>query len=203
MTVDHLELLVEEPSMEAFLNELLSRVLPADCTFKVHPFQGKPDLLQKLPERLRAYARWLPGNYRILVIVDRDDDDCVRLKTDLDVLGTKAGLVVRSGNVRWQLVNRLAIEELESWYFGDWKAVVNVYPRVSATIPAKAGFRDPDAIQGGTWEAFERVCKRAGYFTTGLRKTEAARMIGQGLDPNRCTSQSFRKFHQTLIDAVG
>ena len=37
MPANHLELLVEEPSMEAFLRALLPRLLPEDRTFEVHP----------------------------------------------------------------------------------------------------------------------------------------------------------------------
>jgi hypothetical protein len=73
MTALHLELLVEEPSMEAFLRALLPRMLPAGHTFEVHPFQGKDDLLGKLKARLRGYAQWLPEDWRIVVVVDRDD----------------------------------------------------------------------------------------------------------------------------------
>ena len=56
MTAGHLEFLVEEPSMEAFLRALLPRLLPRDRSFEVHPFQGKSDLLDKLQARLRGYA---------------------------------------------------------------------------------------------------------------------------------------------------
>ena len=48
MTATHLELLVEEPSMEAFLRAFLPRLLPQDRTFEVHAFQGKNDLMGKL-----------------------------------------------------------------------------------------------------------------------------------------------------------
>ena len=57
-------------------------------------------------------------------------------------------------------MNRIAIEELEAWYFGDWTAVVQAWPRVSANVPAQRGYRDPDAIPGGTWQAFECVLQR-------------------------------------------
>ena len=63
MTANHLELLVEEPSMEAFLRSLLPRLLPHDRSFEVHSFQGKSDLLGKLQARLRGYAKWLPDNW--------------------------------------------------------------------------------------------------------------------------------------------
>lgn len=70
--------------MEAFLRALLPRRLPLDRTFKVHPFQGKSDLLSKLEARLRGYAVWLPDDWRIVVVVDRDDDDCRALKQRLE-----------------------------------------------------------------------------------------------------------------------
>lgn len=204
MTPQHLELLVEEPSMEAFLRELLPRMLPAECTFKIHPFQGKPDLLDKLQNRLRAYAKWLPDNYRIFVIVDRDDDDCEQLKQKLENIASRTQLLTRSQarSRLWQLVNRIAIEELEAWYFGDWQAVCNAYPRVLKKIPNQARYRHPDAIRGGTWEAFERILKRHGYFKTGLRKTEATRDVGIHIDANRSRSHSFVKFREAIIEAT-
>ncbi|MFM7286849.1 MAG: DUF4276 family protein, partial [Cyanobium sp.] len=157
MTVaaSHLEFLVEEPSMEAFLRALLPRLLPEDCTFEVHPFQGKSDLLAKLEARLRAYASWLPPDWRLVVVVDCDDDDCHALKQQLEAIATRSGLRTRSSarNATWQLVNRVAIEELEAWLFGDWEAVRQIYPRAPANLPSRHGFRDPDAIAGGTWEA--------------------------------------------------
>lgn len=205
MTATHLELLVEEPSMEAFLRALLPRLLPQDRSFEVHPFQGKLDLLGKLQARLRAYAQWLPEDWRIVVVVDRDDDDCESLKKRLEGMAADAGLVTRSraGRRPWQLVNRIAIEELEAWYFGDWPAVCNAYPRVSPGIPNQAGYRDSDAIRGGTWETFERVLQRHGYFKTGLPKTEAARTLGGLLDPERSRSRSFAAFRDAIADAIG
>lgn len=204
MTTQHLELLVEEPSMEAFLRALLPRLLPADRTFEVHPFQGKDDLMGKLQDRLRGYAQWLPKDWRVVVVVDRDDSDCEALKQRLESVATEAGLRTRSSAAAapWQLVNRIAIEELESWYFGDWQAVRSAFPRVSPTIPNKASYRDPDAIRGGTWEAFERVLQRSGYFKTGLRKVEAARAIGAHVDAGRSRSRSFASFHEAIAEAV-
>ena len=190
--------------MEAFLRALLPRLLPQDRTFDVRVFQGKRDLLQKLESRLRAYARWLPDECRIVVMVDRDNDDCHALKAQLEKAAGRAGLLTRSrANARpWQLVNRVVIEELEAWYFGDWEAVRIAYPKVSSTIPNKAPYRVPDAIAGGTWEAFERILKRHGYFTTGLRKVEAARAIATHIDPKRNCSQSFGLFADAIVEAT-
>ena len=51
MTTRHLEVLVEEESMEALLDSLLPRLAPG-VSFAIRRFQGKHDLLQKLPQRM-------------------------------------------------------------------------------------------------------------------------------------------------------
>ena len=202
--LEKLIILVEEPSMEATLEHLLPKLM-GDVDFEIKRFQCKDDLLKNLPERLRGYNAWLPANWAILVLVDRDDDDCRVLKQTLENMAAAAGLVSKTnagnGN-RFQVANRIAIEELEAWFFGDWQAVHAAYPRVSATLPQKAGYRDPDAILGGTWEALERVLKRAGYFKTGLRKMECARAVAQHMEPERNSSQSFQAFRGAVTSAV-
>jgi Domain of unknown function (DUF4276) len=146
----------------------------------------------------------LPDDWRVVVMVDRDDDDCHVLKQRLDDMAAAAELHARSraGQPPWQLANHVAIEELEAWYFGDWAAVCSAYPRVSTAIPSKRGFRDPDAIRGGTWEAFVRILQRHGYFETGLRKIKAARAIGAHVDPGRNRSRSFVRFHRVIGEAT-
>lgn len=204
MTAEHLEILVEEPSMEVFLRALLPRLLGEVVPFNVYPHQGKQDLLDKLPDRLKGYATWLPPTWRIVVVVDQDDDDCEQLKQRLERMAADAGLRTRTAAraAAWQIVNRIAIEELEAWYFGDWQAVRAAYPRVSAAVPRQARFRRPDAVIGGTWEAFEKVLQKAGYFKSGLRKIEAGRALGAVIDPERNGSPSFQVFRAALLEAV-
>jgi len=197
----HFEILVEEPSMEAFLRELLPRLLPDDRTFAIHAFQGKKDLFGKLEARLRGYAAWLPPDWRIVVVVDRDDDDCKELKQQMEDIAATVGLRSRTRSPScWQLVNRIVIEELEAWYFGAWNTVRAVYPKLPATLTSK--YRNSDAITGGTWEAFEQLLQECGYFKGGLQKIEIARTIGQRLDPFGCQSQSFQCFRDALLEAV-
>jgi hypothetical protein len=200
MSADHVEFLVEEPSMEAALRLLLPKLL-GRLSFEVYPHQCKDELLARLPGRLRGYAAWIPKTWRIVVLVDRDDDDCEKLKARIERMAVDAGLLTRSmARGRPHVVNRLAIEELEAWYFGDWEAVRAAYPRVPASIPSQARYRNPDAIQGGTWEAFERVLKRAGYFAGGLRKIEAALAVATHMAPRRNTSRSFHALRDALED---
>lgn len=206
MKAKHIEFLVEELSMEAFLQTLLPRLLPGNCKFQVHSSQGKPALLRELKNRLCAYRRWLPPNCRIVVILDRDNDDCRKLKKRVNDMAIESGLRIRSqtdDNPCWQLVNRIVIEELEAWYFGDWEAVRRAYPKVPKNIPKQAKYRRPDAISGGTWEAFERILKKSGYFKTGLRKIVAAKAIAKHMDPTRNKSYSFVKFYDAIIEATG
>jgi hypothetical protein len=75
-----------------------------------------------------------------VVVVDRDDDDCAKLKKRLEAMAAEAGLATKSKpkSKRFAVVNRLAIEELEAWYFGDWEAVQQAYPKVNANVPSQA-----------------------------------------------------------------
>ena len=202
MRTEHLEVLAEEPSMEAFLRNLLPKVLGEEIDFKIYAYQGKEDLLNKLLARLAGYAKWLPETYRILVIVDQDDGDCLALKEQMERAAVQAGLRSRHAGQVWQVVNRIAVEELEAWYFGDWAAVRAAYPRVPKTIPSSAKYRDPDAVRGGTWEAFERILRLTGYFSAGLRKIEAARAIAPHMLPERNCSRSFAALHSVLEEMV-
>lgn len=193
MAIDTLYVLVEEPSMEEALQRLLPKMLGHGISAEIRQFQCKDDLLKQLPQRLMGYAQWLPDTAKVMVIVDRDDDDCQVLKAQLEQMAHQAGLGTRQAQVKgqFQVINRIAIEELESWFFGDWEAVRAAYPKVDATLPKKAGYRDPDAIKGGTWEAIERELQKKGYFKQGLRKLELARSVASNMDPSRNRSDSF------------
>jgi hypothetical protein len=193
----HLEILVEEASAEAALVNLLPRIIEDTVAFAVRTFRGKRDLLSKLPDRLRGYRATLPSDGRIVVLVDEDRSDCMELKARLEEIAKDAGFVTKTAARRgrkFQVVNRLAIEELEAWFFGDVKALVQAYPGVPGSLDKKAAYRDPDAIEGGTWEALERVLRKAGYYPGGLPKIEVAKTISIYMDPGRNTSQSFRVF---------
>ena len=168
----HLEFLVEEPSAEAALQNLLPKILGTGVSFNIHPHSGKTDLLAKLPGRLSGYRSWLPDDWGLVVLIDEDREDCIRLKRDLEREALRAGLTTQSSGHRgsFEVLNRVAVEELEAWFFGDIPALTTAYPGISPHLGAKRPFRDPDAIKGGTWEALERVLQRAGHHRACLRK---------------------------------
>lgn len=188
--------------MEAFLSELLPRILGAGVTYKLHNFGSKQALLKKLRPRLMGYSEWITADYRIIVLIDEDREDCKALKQRIidDIEG--AGLTHKSAVAQgapFQCAARIVVEELEAWLLGDVAAVREAYPRVPASLASKAGFRDPDAIRGGTWEAFERILQRAGYYKTGLPKVEVATNIAPHVDPGRNTSKSFIVFRDLMM----
>lgn len=186
--------------MEQALEILLPKMLRMGITFEIKQFQCKDELLKRLPDRLRGYSAWLPETTVIVVLVDRDDDDCKLLKQKLEAIAKVAGLSTKSTlpQGRFRVVNRIAIEELESWFFGDWEAVRAAYPKLDENIFKKEPYRDPDAIKGGTWEALERELQRKGYFKQGLRKMELARTVALQMELSRNRSASFACLRDVL-----
>lgn len=197
----HVVFLLEEPSAEAFLQGFLPKLLPAETSWDLIAFQGKTDLLGKLEARLRGYRPWMPNDWRIVVLLDEDREDCIDLKARMEAAAHAVGFSTKSKpslQGRFSILNRISVEELEAWFFGDIPALVSAYPRVSQHIGNRAAYRDPDAIEGGTWEALERELQRAGYYGGGLPKIEVARNLAVHMDPARNLSVSFRCFRAGL-----
>jgi len=203
----HLEFLLEERSMEAFLRAWLPHFLEGtETSFETYRFQGKLDLLRKLENRLQGHANWLPENYRIVIVVDHDNEDCASLKVHLEEACTAVGLRSRrqarqAGCGIWQAVTRIVIEKLGAWYFGEWEAVRQAYPDAPEHVTKRAAFREPDAITR-TWDRFEKLLREHGYFEGGLRKVDAARAIGAYMDVERSRSHSFKCFAAAIREAA-
>ncbi|MBI1928536.1 DUF4276 family protein [Candidatus Poribacteria bacterium] len=204
----HIEIFVEEPSAEAALQNLVPKILgifAQSVTFQIYPHQGKSDLLARLPARLKGYRGWIPSDWRIVVVVDADDEDCQELKAQLERIARDAGLLTKTqvGKGRtFQTLNRIAIEELEAWFFGDVLALHAVYPRVLLNLEKQAKYRNPDAIRGGTWEALEKVLQRYGYQRGGLEKIVNARNVSASMEPERNRSHSFQVFRDGLLELI-
>ncbi len=201
----HIEFLLEERSAEVTLNLILPKLLPDDVSFDLHVFESKPDLLNKLRMRLKGYSTWIPDNWRIIVLIDEDRENCYELKSQLENAAHGTGLVTKSSILpigEFQVVNRLAIEELEAWFFGDITALREAYPRVSKSLQYQKNYRNPDAITGGTYEALERLLIRNRYYTGKLPKTTVAHNIAQYMKPSRNRSKSFQVFVEGIRACV-
>ncbi|MDQ6693944.1 MAG: DUF4276 family protein [Chloroflexota bacterium] len=201
----HVEFLVEELSAETALKELLPKILGEAITFGIRTHEGKLDLLRSLPNRLRGYKAMLNGNYdlRIVVLVDRDSEDCRSRKAHLEDVATDAGLVTKSrangGN--FQVLNRLAIQELEAWFFGDCEAVAQAYPGFDPQLWRKSRYRDSDAIDH-TWETLGLELQKVGHHQGRYEKVRGAREIASHMAPSRNRSPSFQAFCSGLLDLV-
>lgn len=194
----HLEFLLEEPSAEAALNNLLPKlILKDETTWRLIVYNGKSDLLSGLEGALRGYASWITEDYRLVILLDRDEQDCKVLKQKLNSIAESANLVTKSQNPFFQVLNRIAIEELEAWFLGDPTAIRAAYPKVRQ-FEHQEKYRDPDNVRGGTWEALESLLQKAGYYPNGLPKIEAARRISSFMNPQINKSKSFQVFHEGL-----
>jgi hypothetical protein len=171
-------------------------------TFAIHNFGGKQSMLSKIKQRLRGYARWMPPDFRIVILLDEDRQDCAELKSqvckDIEESGLTHKAVVADGEP-FHCAVRVAVEEIEAWFFGDCDAIRAAYPKVSPTLEEKAPFRDPDAIAGGTWEQLERVLQRVGYYRTGMPKVEVAASIGEHMSIWANRSRSFQVFRDLMV----
>ena len=191
---------MEELSAEYAFTALLPAIVP-DTPYEVRVFQGKPDLLKKLPDRLRGYASYPEeARPRVVVLVDRDNDDCLQLRQRLDTMAQAAGLSC-SGPDR-AVLNRVACEELEAWFLGDFAVISSAYPRVPRSAARRAVYRDPDAVAGGTAEALERLLQRHGYHRAGLPKTDVAMEIADFMNVEQNSSRSFQVFRDGLRELV-
>ncbi len=192
---------VEEPSMHAALEALLPGLMARHPpTWRIIEHRN---LLAELPARLRGYARQADPALRVLVLLDRDARDCRLLKARLEDAARAAGLATKTSpgwDGRFQVVNRIVVEELEAWFLGDVPALRAAFPGVPATLAARRGLRDPDAIQGGTWETLLRVLQQAGHYpgTTRLPKIEVARRVAATMQPDANRSASFQAFRAGL-----
>ena len=84
--MDRLEILVEEPSVAEVLNVILPNVLPAGWVMNencfVRPHEGKQDLQQSVPRKLRAASK-KDITTGFIILQDQDSNDCRVLKSQL------------------------------------------------------------------------------------------------------------------------
>jgi hypothetical protein len=65
------------------------------------------------------------------------------------------------------------VEELEAWFFGDVEAICQADPKVSPHLAKQKGYRDPDAIRGGTCGGFGKSPEKSWISSGRTRKIES------------------------------
>jgi len=208
----HIEILVEDSSGERLLQVLLPKLLGSQGephTWRLHAYKGigripkglvtssgpaKRILLDQLPKVLRGYGQ-TPGIDAVVVVLDTDKRDCAAFLAELKA-------AAEACNPAPDTLFRLAIEEIEAWYFGDQAALLEAYPRAKRDVLGK--YVQDSASD--TWELLadaihsggSSVIKKAGWPLPGQVKHEWAAKIGPLMDPARNISPSFGKLRDGL-----
>jgi len=212
----HIEILIEDSSGEKLLQTLLPKIMGKQGhphSWRMHPYKGigripkglskggdpaKRMLLDLLPGLLRGYGR-TPGIDAVAVILDSDRRDCHGFLTELKTIAEGCDPAPRT-------MFRLAIEEMEAWYFGDEKALLQAYPRAKRDVLHRY-------IQDSVCETWETLAdavypggsaaiKIAGWPLPGQIKHEWAEKIGPLLVIDRNISPSFSKFRDGLTRLI-
>lgn len=208
----HIEILVEDASGKVLLESLLPRIIGRfgePHTWRIVAYKGighipknlqtsgdpaRRILLDQLPRLLRGLGK-TPGIDAVVVVLDADQRNCVDFLAELKALA--AGC-----NPPSNTMFRLAIEEIEAWYFGDSQALADAYPTVKREVLRRY---QQDSVCG-TWERLadavypggSSAVNKAGWPLPGQLKHEWARKIGPLLDPDRNVSPSFGKLRDGL-----
>lgn len=154
-----IEVLTEGSSDVPVVREVLVRHfgLNEHVDFRIHPHQGRgnlpvnphaqPDpkhrgLFDQLPAKLRGFGKYMDEQCLVLVLVDVDNEDCIQLLGQLNTL--LSNLSSRPPRVLF----RLAIEETESWFLADTKAIKSAFPNAKLGLIQNIA---PDS-RVGAWE---------------------------------------------------
>jgi hypothetical protein len=182
-----IEILVEEPSMKAFLTILLPKVIPApwelNHNFFIRSFEGKNDLQKNIPSKVKSLSHWNREAVGVVIMQDQDSADCKALKQKI------IDICEQSGNC--QKLVRIVCRELEAWYIGDFVAVNQAYPQFEyQTLVGKAKYRNPD-----TCNAYDEIKKLIPEF----QKVGGAKKIAPFIDIENNKSSSFQQTMSGLI----
>lgn len=215
----HLEFLVEGQSERTAFEPLLTKILGHygnPHTWRIHKHRGlgrlpehpegrpnprDPTLLHNLPAKLRAYGRSLNPEDAVVVLVDLDDrPNCLVFKQSLSDLLHYCHPVPNH-------LFRIAIEELEAWFFGDPNALQAAYPKARMAV-VNAYVQD---AQCGTWETLadaiypggSRALKRLGRAPCLAQKRIWARDIAPLMTVDANRSPSFQCFRDGIRALAG
>jgi len=206
----HFEILVEDKSGKIALEVLVKKILGQENTYRIFHYKGigglpknlnktsdptKRILLAQLPRLLKGYGKSLSEGSAVIVVVDLDKRNCVEFKRELvEFLDTC--------NPAPRTLFRIVVEEMEAWFFGDRKALLQAYPKAKRRV---LDSYTQDSICG-TWEKLADAIypggsaslKKAGWPGPGLEKCEWAKQITPYMDIEENNSTSFKVFRDGL-----
>lgn len=195
-----IEILTEGASDIPVVREVLTRHfgLNEHIDFRIHAHRGRgtlpvnplslPDikhrgLFDQLPAKLRGYGKYMDDHFLVMVLADVDKDDCVQLLNELNTM--LASLPSKPPNILF----RLAIEETESWFLADSKAIRHAFNHTKLNVIQTI---QPDA-RVGAWEKLAECLGRKPAEVTGADKTYWAEKIAPHLDFTTPRSPSLGK----------
>lgn len=209
----YIEILIEDKSGSILVEQIMNKYITdkENVVYRIHSFKGigriplkakklsqvkTHRLLTDLPMYLQGMdlsLKNMQGKKAIFVLLDSDDEDCVKLKHDLVAMYCELELSI-------QVYFCIAIEEMEAWLLGDSTALLTAYPTAKRSLLQKYV---QDSIIG-TWELLADIVYKGGvqqlkrnavsYYEIGMFKCECAKNIGQWLDIRKNYSQSFNYF---------
>ncbi|MCB1160045.1 MAG: DUF4276 family protein [Leptospiraceae bacterium] len=175
-----IEILVEEPSMEECLRNLLPGIVPEhwklDVNYFIRKHQGKGDLKNSIINKMKVFNHWHEP-ISVVILHDQDIADCRKIKHDIQQW---------CGDYRNPLLIRIVCRELESWYLGDLKAIEKAFPKFKSNkYENKANFKNPDNLHAK--ETLKKILPE-------YKEIQSSRVISQNLDIQKNRSTSFQQF---------
>jgi len=212
----HIEILVEDRSGAKLIDSLLPQVIGPHGnphTWYIHSYKGigkipkglvaagdpaKRALLNQLPRLLAGYGK-NPGIDAVVVVLDNDNRDCKAFLEELNA-------IVSHCHPAPQTLFRLAIEEMEAWFFGDRSALLAAYPKAKKDALKRY---TQDSVCG-TWELLadaiypggSAAIRKAGWPLPGQVKYKWAERITPHMNVEDNVSHSFGKFRDGLRQLV-
>lgn len=183
--------ILEEKSMELFLRSIESALREhlglTGQRFLYRSPNGKGNMRKGCHQVIRLHAKAPPG-CRFMIVCDRDDDDCIRLKKDIQEIASQCEV---SGRSRVRIVCR----ELEAWLLGDRVAFVAAFPGSGI---GKATHERPDNLPRPK-EIVQRTARSKA--TPKIARRVGSKMTAESIGNNK--SASFRCFVSGLDRLCG
>ena len=214
----HFVFLIEDMSSEILITKIMDKIKNKHelITYECKSFHGiggftkkntvketkTGKLLNDLATYLRGFNKSLKGiSAAVFVVLDNDDHDTDSFRKELDQ-------VAIDNEISVDYVFCIAIEEVEAWLLGDRNALKTAYPEAKDSV---LNAYKQDSICG-TWEIlagaiapkkFIQIKNRnLSYAEIGKMKCEWADRIGEYIEPERNSSQSFQLFINEVYKRV-